>query len=68
MSNFLQDIRQALRGLRKEPGFSAAVILAMSLGIGANTAIFRVINSVLLSPLPFGNPDRLVEVGGGSKL
>lgn len=62
MSRFLQDLKFACRHLLKTPGFTAIAILIMALGIGANTAIFSVVHSVLLEPLPFRNPDRLVQV------
>ena len=60
--NFLQDVKFAWRTLRRSPGFAATAIIALGLGIGANTAIFTVINTVLLQPLSYPDADRVVQL------
>jgi putative ABC transport system permease protein len=68
MRNFLYDLRYALRQLRNTPGMALLAIFTLALGVGANTAIFTVIDSVLLRPLPYAHSDRLVFIGpGGNK-
>jgi putative ABC transport system permease protein len=67
MSNILKDVRYAIRGLIRQPAFTAVVVITLALGIGANTAIFSVVYAVLLKPLPFHRTDRIVLLWGDNK-
>ena len=62
MGSFVSDLRHSIRLLIKTPGFSVIAIAALALGIGANTAIFSVVNTVLLQPLPYPEPDRIMRI------
>jgi putative ABC transport system permease protein len=62
MRNWIADLRYGLRGLRRNPGFTLGVILVLALGIGANTAIFSIVNAALLRPLPYDEASRLMQV------
>ena len=62
METILQDIRLALRGFRRSPGFPLTAIVTLALGIGATTAIFTTLSAVLLKPLPYSNPENLYSL------
>src|SRR5213080_1298373 len=67
MESLRQDLRHAVRALHRSPGFTVAAVLTLSLAIGANVAIFAVVKTVVLNPLPYPYSDRLVELDHGAE-
>src|ERR1051325_9622593 len=67
MDQLIKDLRYGVRSLLRQPGFAAITVLTLALGIGANTAIFRVVYSLRIKPLPFHRPDRIVLLWGDDR-